>query len=464
MSYISNPNGIADLSKAVISLWFRVPKESMGADKVLLLTFGKVQQETELIPNWENVCSTPGSGDPHDPGPFVPGVTSYSSGGNTDLDPCSIFLSGSDPAVLIFNLQTNNIATGNGAGNVSDASAVSPKPADDAEIAIFEEQVNTPGSGMILQNYSYTDPDGIVTFFRYFILSSGIKDFTDDEFAAKPEFFRVETLHPITPDQWHHLLLSFDLSSPIVTQGPPTDVVAGPQWWNNVSEGTSSFAKMWYAIDDVDYRGRTAEPDEDGNPQYNMGPYSVDHDTARGESPGPRGGDPNGILTQAGWSVAYNSSPSITFGNQPYPRPEYSLTHVTLPAKDAELGLPASAKYAEQIVRVELAEFQMFTGVTLDTGVMANRRAFIDYKRDAKGAPIPDKNGDLTLVPVPPAKAAKLIGRIPDVELHKSGNWIKGNNTGSTGEGQDGKPISAGQFKPTGVIKKYKPDPSIAVT
>lgn len=87
------------------------------------------------------------------------------------------------------------------------------------------------------------------------------------------------------------------------------------------------------------------------------------------------------------------------------------------------------------IEMVELAELQIFCDTTLDTGVVANRRAFIDDEGK----------------PVPPDAAEKLMGKKPEVLLHGSGNWIKGINTGS----------DAAQLTPTGKIIGYSPDPSL---
>jgi hypothetical protein len=58
--------------------------------------------------------------------------------------------------------------------------------------------------------------------------------------------------------------------------------------------------------------------------------------------------------------------------------------------------------------------------------------------------------------------AAKLMGRKPDILLHRSGNWKQGRNTGTLGVDASGKPIPSGQFGHFGTILKYKPDPSIS--
>jgi len=339
--------------------------------------------------------------------------------------------------VLSIRLQTEGTAVGTAVGYVGDKSAVSPIPSSDAEYAAWIALVNTPGSGWIFQQRDVVE-GGFVTTHAYFVHASGITDWSSELLQAKPEFFHVKTLAPITPDRWHHLLLSFDINIPITTRGPNINVIAGKQDWLNVSQGASSYARMWIAIDDVDYRGRT---DDEGATRYHLGPYSVDFDISAG---GPQG-DPNGILTAAGFGVVRNGSAAITFGNQPMPVPTYNLAEPRIPSSTAGFGLPASAAYVESIYRVEMAELQMWTGIVLDTAILKNRRAFVDA--DGK--------------PVNPIGAEELLGRKPEVMLHNSGKWKAGENTGTLDVNIDGDILPAGQFARTGGIEAYKPEPAI---
>ena len=98
-----------------------------------------------------------------------------------------------------------------------------------------------------------------------------------------------------------------------------------------------------------------------------------------------------------------------------------------------------------------MAELQIFSGVTLDTSIEANRRAFVGY----------DEEGSSRLKPVDPKQAEDLLGKKPDILLHGSTKWQQGKNTGSLGIDTVGEEIPSGQFTPTGEIKKYTPDPSI---
>jgi len=59
----------------------------------------------------------------------------------------------------------------------------------------------------------------------------------------------------------------------------------------------------------------------------------------------------------------------------------------------------------------------------------------------------------------------KLLGKKPEILLHRSSNWKKGSNTGTLGLefAGDGQIIErpAGQFVPTAKIEQYKPDPKL---
>jgi hypothetical protein len=213
---------------------------------------------------------------------------------------------------------------------------------------------------------------------------------------------------------------------------------------------------MWYAIDDKDYRG-----------PENMGP----------NRDAPDGLGPNTILTENIYSLSGTFSDN--FMGEPVPSPPSgSYAPGPIPTSGQAFGIPGTSAYVNDISWVELAEFQLFTGVMLDTGVESNRRAFIDYERNDNGIPIKDKDGQFTLIPVDPvgqpptdehpeglpAPAEKLLGKRPDILLHGSDRWINGENTGTTGVDYDAEPPQekpAGQFQPTGEIRAYTPDPSL---
>jgi hypothetical protein len=99
-----------------------------------------------------------------------------------------------------------------------------------------------------------------------------------------------------------------------------------------------------------------------------------------------------------------------------------------------------------------MAELQIFTGVTLDTGVKENRRAFIN----SKGQPVDEAYGVAKFrgiygpksPNVTPSVPIKLLGKKPDVAIVRSArNWISGFDFNRT------------KFRPHGKIRPVKPDP-----
>ena len=120
--------------------------------------------------------------------------------------------------------------------------------------------------------------------------------------------------------------------------------------------------------------------------------------------------------------------------------PSYTFTPAMV--KFSNMGIPAHPAYTDYIRQVEMAELQIFLGKTLDPEKTDKRRLFISDEGR----------------PVNPIEAEKFFKRKPDVLLHKSGNWKKGDNTGVL------QPITGSDpydFVPTGEIVTYKPDPSL---
>ena len=402
MSYIELPNGIPDFSKAVISVWFRVPSATIAAQyasqassgpgsffgvTIPIITFGRQQVQ---------------SADPSGAG----------------VDPCYVGLTvhGDATAYLACRLQTAQHATAVGYLYAPGPDFASP-PSD-----------HPPAPPLVIDVTGTDLPKGPPEFFL-----------VDTSFA-----FGSPTPPAVAPDQWHHVLISFDVSGGCATHGNPIQFDFSSSDSISVAAGTTAYSRFWYAIDDVNY---------DGAP--NLEPFSIDS----GAAP-----DPNAILTQNGYNIAgigtgqalYSYEwPVVADGPSGYVQATYSLSSASIPSFDAKIGIPASASYTSSIYRVELAELQMWTGLTLDTSVTSNRRGFID----GDGKPVsPDKKASPT---DPQSGSIELLGRSPDVLLHKSGNWKNGRNTGSTGVGSDGSVIPDGQFNHIGKIDSYKPDPSL---
>ena len=203
----------------------------------------------------------------------------------------------------------------------------------------------------------------------------------------------------ITPDHWHHLLVSVELQ---------TIATHGGEWSGSIAEFVDSAAKLYVALDDVNYTGWDA--------------FSNWTE-----------GDPNDVITDGAYEVA-GTSPDRDTGAIA----SYSVSDLTIPCEGQPLGIPGTKGAVAKIHAVEMAELQIFTGVSLDPGEMRNRRAFIDadglpvpavetQRKDDAGNPIFDEAGNPVMDPPP---AEKLLGKKPDVLLHGSGDWIAGRNTG----------------------------------
>jgi hypothetical protein len=241
----------------------------------------------------------------------------------------------------------------------------------------------------------------------------------------------------VTPDHWHHLLLSIDLSNGVSTKGAQVtetrnlDPMTGLTSGTTSGEGatipgqgsrTQSACKMWISFDDVNLTGE------------NLSAYY------------PHGyGDPNGVVTVTGLFTAtdttFNVSDHVYDINgtdnrtyQIWEAPTYTYVPSAIPFGSSPIGIPTQAEQTDAFKVVEMADLQIFVNKTLNTSSVSARRAFIS--NDGK--------------PVSPKKAEDLLGK-PVILLHGSGNWIKGKNTGS-----DDTPIH-----PSGEIVRYSPPPSL---
>lgn len=222
----------------------------------------------------------------------------------------------------------------------------------------------------------------------------------------------------VPADQWHHVLISVDMSDGSAATG-----IAFGEGTGDPKSHITATSEMYVAVDDKNYK--TGQyPFKDTNKVYTGSAAQI------------------GFSSQAAkWDE--DAKKYVPEG----PVPSYSLGEMSVPGGD--IGMPSHGQYVDKIHHCEMAEFQMWTGKTLETDKVENRRVFLDYKRDANGNPIPDKDGTIRLKPVKPDVAEERLGK-PDINMHGSSKWIEGTNLGS-----------GGSFSPTGEIKKYKPDPAI---
>lgn len=433
MSFLTLPSlKLADIGKGTISLWFRFSKDSVDKAKeyqsprpfvgnpdvldftIPLVTFGR-----KVMAHVYDTKTVAFTEDPPPPPPFVPFVAYVPNVDPKDDAPCPpshIGILCGERTGLVMNFQTETRAQVQGL----------------VHQIVDMKNLTTPFETITVEDISYVR-------------------------TASPESFRIEPGFKVAVDKWHHLLVSFDFSNSVDVI--PVETPAGTTVGDNSalrSAVIQSYCKVWYAFDDENKKGKD-----------NVGRVAI--------PPESEGGSPtvgwvpqndNGIIPQNAESAVFEYSPgrfaeNTTGGTE---NPEYHWQASPLPMMNGPMGFPASAEYVETVYHCEMAEFQFFAGITLDTGIELNRRAFVD--KDGKPVPATKKKD-----PEDPASTSgsiELLGKEPEILLHGSGNWKKGKNTGTLGFeiNSAGVPqlIPAGQFTPTGGIEKYKPEPHLTET
>lgn len=443
---MSNINGdIASFNKAIISLWFRVPAQvldglSPGQDLAHggvapIFTFGTtsrtffpftigvgIDSATWTVTSY----NTPGGHcdwtashiEPHTSNAGFAIIEGEDTG---DIGPS--YLGVTSDRRLVLSLLTDSPGSGtgigqNGAFRISSYGVGGPtgeildcnvETHWDFSTRSFREGSVAPGNPQ--QVGIVTSDDGGVT------LRSG----GNDSFSA------LEGIE-IQPDTWHHLLLSFDVSSASHAKSGTGNSTSG-DYGDSSSSTEGSFSnpcKIWAALDDVNITGGELRQDLTG-----LGPNEfLSRNTIHvfGSSIG-------GSFRSAGWGVSGSWSDDLFSSEQAI----FSASGAPLPA--SPFGIPVASNFQGKMKHIEMAEFQMWTGQTLNTGNTTSRRLFI--------APKKKSGGGEALKPVNPKKAKDALGD-PVLLFHRVANWKKGKNTGS---GSD--------FNPSGKIEKYKPDPEI---
>jgi hypothetical protein len=371
VGYLQIPDGIANFDQAVISFWFRVPQESIDAASSQALS----SHENDV--NW-----------------YFPA------------------LARTIPLVTFGSVEAAISGYGDGSGayptspsyiGVDCTGAVNP-PANTlcAHLAMSNTMTFTMTPMASDGGGSSGEPQFLHTLQRkdaFFMAGNGDKPYVGGELSQLV----------VTPDTWHHILISFDLTSAATviysTAGgnvaPIKHPVGGP-------------AFMW-AFDDVNRTDWSLYPS--CAQVYNVQPPSSAF------VPPPvipyKQITTNNLISVPGgaWAFIATWSP------------------VLIKSLDNAIGIPTSVEFVDNIYRVEMAEFQLFTGVTLDVSVEENRRAFVSGAGH----------------PVIPTAAATLLGQSQKILLHRSSDWIAGSNSGSI----------AVDFDPTGTITPYDPEPAL---
>lgn len=424
MSYLQLPGGILSFSKAVISFWFRVPKASIDAARAQPVPDNLEGDRNDYFPALFRTIPLVTFGS------VEAAITDYGDG--TGAYPTSPSYIGVDCSRSRFT---------------------SLWPNQDS-LAVHLAMPNTMSFVMTPMATDGRDPPGEPQF----VHSLQRKDaFYMSGKGDLPYVGGQPSILDVTANTWHHALISFDLTRSAVmryTTAPQSAPPFAPAMLMLPNGPTF----MW-AFDDVD------------KTDYSLSPccaqiYNTQPEGSVVIPPSPL--PLKQITTNNLIEIAAGAWAFIATWN---PVPIKSLNN--------PIGTPASAMFVDNVYHVEMAEFQLFTEVTLDTSIEANRRAFIDYERDADGIPIKDKDGKFTLIPVDPvgrpptddhpggqpAPAEKLFGKRPEILLHGSSDWSDGKNTGTTGVDYSTDPPQEkpdGQFEPTGKINPYTPDPSLS--
>lgn len=401
MSYLMMSHGIGDFDKAVISLWFRVPQQSVTAAAA---AYNPVFDEpiifNGIIPLV--IFGNKGSHTPnettHTKAPLTVSdgvVIQYVDVSNTE----SIEAVPTTPSFIGVDCSQTDIKL-----CVNFETGVKPEAADYLfELRSVEPAIIVGGVAVSKAVFHSVDISDVALTLTGAVISSEI---------------------PVSADKWHHVLISVEIND-IVTHGraigePPPDPLA---------VNVDSASRLFVALDDVNYtRDDLSVNWPDGS------------------------SDDNAIITKEAGKVAATAQETLS-GTTLSGIPRYSLAGMK--TATTNFGFPGSPEFVHNIYRVEMAEFQMWLGRTLDTSMEKNRRAFVD----ADGKPVPpDKKASAA---DPASGSIEYLGKKPDILLHGSSNWIDGKNTGFLGVDADGNVILGGQFVPTGGIEKYTPDPSL---
>lgn len=324
MGYLQIPvSALPNFSKAVISVWFRVPAA----------TFTLMDAISDVVPgpsNTDHMCSSCYS-------PALFKVIPLITFGSLEIDNLSLACSPSFIGIDCWQSER-----------------------------VLQCNLQTPVNGAQTGTGSYNQRPGC------FFMGGFAGGATDTVISA---------------DLWHHALISFDISG-----SQTATYVAG------VGSYASASTFSW-ALDDV---SRPLAMAPNAGAQWGIANNAI---ITQWLLDGVGGSD---TASFSGGYIASNGNP---------------------------IGIPASSAFVSNGQKVELAELQIFTGVTTDAAIEANRRAFIA----TDGTP-----ANMYL-------AEALLGQAPNIKLTGSNNWKTGANTGSLGT----------TFTPTGTITTYTTAPDI---
>ncbi len=333
MGYIQIPSSsIPNFTKAVISVWFRIP----AATITVLAGISDTPPDGFQSDHMCSMCYYPRLTK------IIPLITFGSLENDSAANPCQPSFLGVDcfggTPVLACNLQT--------------PTAIS-------------RTVQNEGSGPFRPGCFY--------------MSGSAAPYTEDAIIAI--------------DEWNHALISFDISG-------GASVVYGPSSFTLASDMTFT-----WSLNDVSKVGESMNPSGGGRWSDN-GISDLDIII------------PHGLIDYAGADGDIASYSGMTIG-----------------AFGNPIGVPASAAFVDNVYNLELAELQVFTGVSIDdAGAELSRRLFVD----AEGRP------------VSASVAQAELGQAPAIYMRNSTHFANGTNLGT-----------GGSFTPTGTIIPYTPGPTL---
>jgi hypothetical protein len=477
VGYIELSKGIPAFNKAIISFWFRVPKLSLDAMKATydsgarttlsgvlpLITFGP------LYEGYKVVSKIAGSGSYTYTLWYTPSGSwavlsteqrQYSLGGRYVKDGDNFTLSPSyvgvryngTKFVLSINLQSASYGSPvhihHHVGGTSSAQNAG-SPTGQALGIDLETHYDSTLLKCVAKSIAPGNPH---------LATQGSLDASAlVEGQYGPDAFEVGDVE-VSPDTWHHVLASFDVSKATSAQGTFTSRVvttcAADDTSGSQPKGTlSNPCQLWLAFDDVNQTGERLRPGLDSV----LGPNDIISRVARAAF---------NSATSFYSSTAHGVTGCVeTLQIGGSGAGSYTYEAGNLPSFGYPFGIPGASNVTQYIYDVDMAEFQMWLGKTLDTSNMNNRRVFVDYLKDANGNPVTDEDGNNLMKPVSPTVAEAMFDR-PQILLHGTKNWKDGENHGTLGmdKTEEGDTlIPEGQFTPFGTIKKFKPDPSLRV-
>jgi hypothetical protein len=230
----------------------------------------------------------------------------------------------------------------------------------------------------------------------------------------------------VTGNIWHHVIVSVSAGSGVSSFGQvfPLGDPAFDDTQVGASTRISGSSSMWVSFDDTNLTGRKLSI-------YNMLAGSSTNDVPT----------PNAYLISreadvfgtTGYICNVGVNSAIEFDTSTLPTYASPVGNISF----GTMSVPSHPDYVDKIRKVEMAELQLFTGISMDTGIEVNRRFFLT----ADG------------LPANPLSAELGLGQAPDVQFHSQNDFISGTNVGGAG--------TTGNFSPTGTINPFTPGPQI---